>query len=1089
METEAPAVVAVVVSTGLSEHLEATLASLASQDYSTLSTLVVVNGGDHDPSDRIKRVLPSAFVARSPENRGFGAAVNSSLEMVQGAQFLLLCHDDVVLAPDAVHQLVEESFRSNAGIITPKYVTAADPSIILHVGQSVDRFGTVVERVQPGEFDQGQHDAVRDVFIAPGGVQLVRDDLLRLLGGFDESLLAFGEDLDLSWRAHVVGARIVCAPQAVVGHREALVNGERDCAELLAVADLSSQARLRRRNQIRTLVVCWGRFERVLTLLLLALFDLGEVAVSLLGRDVDRAVDIREAWRLRWRNRRDLGVQHARLHKIREMNDRTIRKNQSRGARRFRLFLSRLVHNGYDVARGALAPGETTDELEGSLEASFGGAFSDDEGFDELDDLGRRQRHQRGKKRLTSGRSVFVLSLVAVVVYLVGSRNILGSRLPLVGQLVPLGSWTSLWHHVLASWQSPGIGNGAPTHPGYAVFALASTLTLGHVGIIERLIFLGALPFGAWGVSRLIKPVATARARLLGAVAYGGVALGANAIAAGRFSSMVAIGVMPFLILRLLRLTRTAPFDEPFGPSVRVGTRGWRASRAGSVTALALLLTVSGALDPALLVIVLVAALGSGLAGVVIGAPNALRGLGRVLGAVVVAMILVFPLTATTVLSGWSGFAVFGVAGGPWANPGLGGLLRFAVGPNGGGALEWLLPCAALVPLVLARARRFGLAAHLAGIGLAALALALFVARGGAGTFAPDLMSTLAPLAVAIATLVGLGLAAFDEDLASLKFSWRQIVGILGVAAALVGLLPLLGSAGNGRWKMPITGYSDSLSFLNAPASMGHRILWLGNAQAIPGSSWPVTTGLAWSTSQDGLPGSSNFFVPPSATASGAITDALHKVLAGQTAELGQLLAPTGVQAIVVVTAVAPTLTGIQTGAPAAPPSTLIPALNQQNDLVRVPNGGGAVVYETTDSLARFSTRARPLPTSATSSSFGALVGWIPVSGNGSAGMIGPRAHVAYVGSAPSSVFSVSSPLGSPTSSSAFGWAKTVTVSPGSASVTLQVLPVNALMNIVMVAGWIVAALFLIGRHRWLDWWWRGKARKDELVAIDEEPS
>ena len=54
---------------------------------------------------------------------------------------------------------------------------------------------------------------------------------------------------------------------------------------------------------------------------------------------------------------------------------------------------------------------------------------------------------------------------------------------------------------------------------------------------------------------------------------------------------------------------------------------------------------------------------------------------------------------------------------------------------------------------------------------------------------------------------------------------------------------------------------------------------------------------------------------------------------------------------------------------------------------------------------------------------------------------------------------------------------------------TLQVLPVNALMNIVMVAGWIVAALLLIGRHRWLDWWWRGKARKDELVAIDEEPS
>ena len=35
--------------------------------------------------------------------------------MVEGAAFYLLCHDDVALDPDAVHKLVEESFRSNAG--------------------------------------------------------------------------------------------------------------------------------------------------------------------------------------------------------------------------------------------------------------------------------------------------------------------------------------------------------------------------------------------------------------------------------------------------------------------------------------------------------------------------------------------------------------------------------------------------------------------------------------------------------------------------------------------------------------------------------------------------------------------------------------------------------------------------------------------------------------------------------------------------------------------------------------------------------------------------------------------------------------
>ena len=43
--------------------------------------------------------------------------------MVQGASLLLFCHDDIAPDPDAVHILVEESFRSNAGVVGPKLVT------------------------------------------------------------------------------------------------------------------------------------------------------------------------------------------------------------------------------------------------------------------------------------------------------------------------------------------------------------------------------------------------------------------------------------------------------------------------------------------------------------------------------------------------------------------------------------------------------------------------------------------------------------------------------------------------------------------------------------------------------------------------------------------------------------------------------------------------------------------------------------------------------------------------------------------------------------------------------------------------------
>ena len=90
---------------------------------------------------------------------------------------------------------------------------------------SCDKTGAVVDRIIEGEVDHGQHDAVRDVFVAPGGCILVRADLFAELEGFDAGIVAMGEDLDLSWRSQVAGSRVVVAPDARVRHREAVASG------------------------------------------------------------------------------------------------------------------------------------------------------------------------------------------------------------------------------------------------------------------------------------------------------------------------------------------------------------------------------------------------------------------------------------------------------------------------------------------------------------------------------------------------------------------------------------------------------------------------------------------------------------------------------------------------------------------------------------------------------------------------------------------------------------------------------------------------------------------------------------------------
>ena len=206
MDAQVPAVVAVLVTTGPGNWLEEALSSLGAQDYEEMSVLVLSTGED-DPevTETVARVLPDAFVRHLPGHPGYAAASNEALGMVEGAAFFLLLHDDVALDPDAVHKLVEESFRSNAGVVSPKFVNWDDPRVLLHVGMTCDKTGAVVDRIIEGEVDHGQHDAVRDVFVAPGGCILVRADLFTELKGFDAGIVAMGEDLDLSWRSQVAG--------------------------------------------------------------------------------------------------------------------------------------------------------------------------------------------------------------------------------------------------------------------------------------------------------------------------------------------------------------------------------------------------------------------------------------------------------------------------------------------------------------------------------------------------------------------------------------------------------------------------------------------------------------------------------------------------------------------------------------------------------------------------------------------------------------------------------------------------------------------------------------------------------------------
>jgi GT2 family glycosyltransferase len=1059
MESRAPAVVAVVVTTGPAPGLEAALTTLVGQDYEEMSVLVVANGAHEDVVARVAAVAPSAFVKVLDENRGFASACNEAALMVKGAAFMLFSHDDVLFFEGSVRLMVEAAFRANAGIVSPKVVAYDDPFTLVHVGQIVDRFGTVRERVELGEIDHGQQDLERDVFVAPGGVTLIRTDLFETLQGFDPLITAIGEDLDLCWRAQIAGARIVVAPSAVVAHRQTMATGDRTVS---AVGTRNANLRdLQRRHQLATVLTCWGVITLLQVIPLMLILDIAEMIIALVGRDVDRISAVLGSYRWAFKNRKHLRARRRDLAIIRVLDDREITRLQIGGASRLKEFFTTLARHGIDQARGILPP-EVLEDDEQEISADtvgFASVFSDDLTYDEFSLIEPVDTKRRLRRVLTGARGqIGVLSAVALL-WVYGARNLVSTQLPIIGRLAPLDSWWSTWRHFFASWSPNGVGTGAPAMPGYGVLAFAGTFVFGRMGVLPRAALILAVPLGAWGVWRLLRVVVSNRARVLGVLTYMAFPIGANLIQRGRIDVLVIQAALPFVLRRTFNLLNVAGFrTEPYGESVGFGARGWGTTRSGQVGILTLLVALMSAMAPVALVVELLV-----IGGVALGRWLTPKSEERIESPVRLAItillgsaLLLLPMSIDTILAGRRAFGLFGLTEGAWSSLSFSQLVRGANGSMGYGWTAWLIPIGALAAVALARGARREFAVKFAGILVLTLSLAVLTGRHLLGTFAPDVDALLVLVGLMMAALVACTVGAIENDLSTAAFGWHQALAALALGSIALSALPLVAQSSSGSFALPVTGTPETLASLSPSTIGGYRVLWLGDPSVLPLPGWSVAPGLAAATTTNSLPSGADLFSPPTTGAADQLLNDVASALNGRTVRLGQLLAVAGVSTIVVMTSDSPT----SSSAHDQPPARLLTSLEHQSDLVVTAQSSGATVFSNSLFHGVISERSTSLTSGESTSTVDSVVGWNPIfDPNFRSGPLSKGTVMSSL--SPSSAFSfrVNSKVLAPSGHLSFAATYRVTET-GTGQFALKQFPLNGIIAGATLAVW---ALWLLG--------------------------
>lgn len=204
---------------------------------SRIPSVIVVDNGSLDGScELVRDKYPEVKLIALKENTGFCHAVNVGIEEAE-TEFVFLLNNDTVVDEKCVEEL--EKVMGNSHIFFSagaKMINMKFPEKIDDAGDFYCALGWAFARGKDKPAVNYQKGG--RIFASCGGAAIYRTALLREAGMFDEAHFAYLEDIDIGYRANIMGYRNVFAPEAVVYHAGSGVSGSRHNAFKV---DLSSR--------------------------------------------------------------------------------------------------------------------------------------------------------------------------------------------------------------------------------------------------------------------------------------------------------------------------------------------------------------------------------------------------------------------------------------------------------------------------------------------------------------------------------------------------------------------------------------------------------------------------------------------------------------------------------------------------------------------------------------------------------------------------------------------------------------------------------------------------------------------------------
>ena len=212
-----PKVFAIILNYNGKDFLLSCIESLYKSDYPNLEIVVVDNNSTDGSLEDAREKFSRLHFIKNSENMGFAAGNNVAIRFAleKMADYVFLLNNDAVVEPDAISKLVTEAGKDSSGGVWSPVILSWDKSRVWFAGGDVlwDKMKTFHITTVPS-------DSPYQTGYVSGCAILIKKDVFKKIGLFDERFFLYYEDADFSHQAKKAGFKLIIIPSAIAYHAE-----------------------------------------------------------------------------------------------------------------------------------------------------------------------------------------------------------------------------------------------------------------------------------------------------------------------------------------------------------------------------------------------------------------------------------------------------------------------------------------------------------------------------------------------------------------------------------------------------------------------------------------------------------------------------------------------------------------------------------------------------------------------------------------------------------------------------------------------------------------------------------------------------